>query len=93
MLQKIFKEESNVHLTETTTCTSPSHSHGHSHEHSGEASELASLEERLRFELFLSGDEIGDEDRKVFETLKGKEVSKTQYPNVHKWLRLVAKSN
>jgi threonyl-tRNA synthetase len=93
MLQKIFKEESNVHLTETTTCTSPSHSHGHSHEHSGEAAELSSLEERLRFELFLSGDEIGDEDRKVFETLKGKEVSKTQYPNVHKWLRLVAKSN
>ena len=88
ILERIYNEESNVHNNETSACTSYSHSYGQHYEYTGEALELASLEERLKSDLFIAG----DEDKKVFETLKGKVVNKTQYPNVYKWLKLLAKS-
>ena len=57
------------------------------------AGDLAGLEESLKFNLFLAGDEIGDEDKKVYETLKSQEIDKAVYPNLFKWMKLVAKSN
>ena len=59
----------------------------------GEAAELSSLKERLRLKLFIFGYEIGGEERKVFETLKDREIIRIQYPNVHKLLRLVVTKN
>jgi threonyl-tRNA synthetase len=56
------------------------------------SSELSFFEEKLKFNLYLAGDEIGEEDKKVYETLKSQEIDKLTYPNLFKWKKLVSKS-
>jgi len=43
--------------------------------------QLNELEEKLRYNLYLGGDDIGEEDKKMFEILKGQDICKTSYPN------------
>jgi threonyl-tRNA synthetase len=55
-------------------------------------SEMDKFEERLRCDIYLNGDEAGEEDAKVFETLKEQEICKEKYPNLFKWKKLVSKT-
>jgi threonyl-tRNA synthetase len=55
-------------------------------------SEYEVIEGRLKFSLYLSGDDLGEEDKKCYEVLKEVDVSRELYPNVFKWKKLMAKS-
>jgi hypothetical protein len=55
--------------------------------------DLDELEIRLRNEVFLSGEDLGEEDRKVYETYKDQEICKQKYPNLFKWKKIIAKFN
>jgi threonyl-tRNA synthetase len=46
--------------------------------------EIDQLEARLKSKLFLSGEELGEEDKKVYETYKDQEICKGKYPNLSK---------
>ena len=56
-------------------------------------SEMSVLEERLRNKIFLNGMEISEEDKTLFEKLKGEEISAEAYPNVFKWRKFVELSS
>jgi hypothetical protein len=62
-----------------------------SHENQS-ASEIDKFEERLKFDIYLGGDEVCEEDLKVFETLKEQDICRDKHPNLFKWKKLVAKS-
>ena len=55
-------------------------------------SDLNTLEEKLKFNLFLTGDELSEEDKKQYELFKSQEINKEFYPNLFKWKKLVGKS-
>jgi threonyl-tRNA synthetase len=85
MLQQIYKEEAATEkevVAETT---------GECHSCCGDT-DLKDMEEKLKFNLFLSGDEIGEQDKKCYESLKGQTIPKEHYPNIYKWAKLVSKS-
>ena len=50
---------------------------------------LEEFEKKLKYNLYLTGDELKDEDKKAYETVKDAEVDKEKYPNVYKWKKLV----
>ena len=56
------------------------------------ASDMDKYEERLKHDIYLGGDEISEEDTKVFESLKDQEINKNKHPNLFKWKKLVSKS-
>jgi hypothetical protein len=57
-----------------------------------EKTECDLLDSRLRNDLYLNGDEIGEEDRKVYEIYKDQDICKEKHPNLLKWKKLMAKS-
>jgi threonyl-tRNA synthetase len=82
ILEKIYKEEA-------------SHDHSSSNivaQTQNESSELNELEGKLKFNLYLTGDEFGETDTKVYESLKDKEISADKFPNLFKWRKLVSKT-
>jgi threonyl-tRNA synthetase len=55
-------------------------------------SEFDVLEQRLKYSLYISGDDHGEEDKKTYENLKEADISKEQYPHIFKWKKLMAKT-
>ena len=51
---------------------------------------LDEYEQKLKYNLYLNGDELAEEDKKAFETVKSVDIDKEKYPNVFKWKKLVA---
>ena len=52
--------------------------------------EIDVLEEKLKSKLFINGNEISEDDLKLYnETYKEKEISADANPNVFKWRKLV----
>jgi len=52
--------------------------------------EMDSLEEKLRTKLFINGNEISEEDIKLYEeSYKDKEICADSHPNIFKWKQLV----
>ncbi len=48
------------------------------------------LEGKLKNNLFVNGNDISDEDVKLYEeSYKTKEISASSYPNIFKWKKLV----
>ena len=50
-------------------------------------SEADEYEKKLKYNLYLTGDEMKDEDKKAYETLKDAEVDKEKYPNAEQKYR------
>ena len=59
-------------------------------EHDGNQ-DIKALEKRLKFDLFLGGDSPNEEDNKMLDSLKEKNIQKEQFPNVYKWRILMNK--
>jgi len=53
---------------------------------------MAELEKRLRYDLFLGGVEMNNEDKKLYQLYKGANVQKESYPNIFKWRLCIEKS-
>lgn len=58
-------------------------------ENSNNESEINKLEERLNNKLFLSGMEITDEDKVVYEKYKSVELTAEANPNLFKWRKIM----
>jgi threonyl-tRNA synthetase len=84
MYEQIYKEESSIHKEPSTASTE-------CHSCCGDT-DLKDMEEKLKYNLFLSGDEIGEQDKKCYESLKGQTILKEHYPNIYKWVKLVSKN-
>ena len=54
--------------------------------------EFDSYEEKLKFNLFLNGDECTDDDKNLFEKLSKEDFDKDKYPNLFKWQKLMKNS-
>lgn len=55
-------------------------------------SNLQKLETKLKYELYLSGEDIGEEDKITFNQLKDVDIDKSRYPNLSKWKKLISKA-
>jgi hypothetical protein len=58
-------------------------------------SDIESLEPRLKFDLYLGGDKINEDDKKYHSLIKEGKASlpdKVQYPNIWKWYKLMESS-
>ncbi len=54
------------------------------------SSEVDSLEAKLKTQLFVNGNELSEEDSKLYdEVYKEKEISAETHPNIFKWRKLV----
>jgi threonyl-tRNA synthetase len=89
ILEKIYNQES-------VNTINPLESNVKSENNSGcgcsNQSEYEVIEGRLKYSLYLSGEDLGEEDRNCYGVLKDVDISKEQYPNVFKWKKLMAKS-
>ena len=43
----------------------------------------------MKFNLFLNGDDVGDDDKKLFEKVEKVDIDKEKYPNLFKWKKLM----
>jgi threonyl-tRNA synthetase len=88
ILEKIYSQE------KTNTCNPLESSTSITEEKTGCCcghSEYDELEAKLKFSLYLSGEDLGEEDKKWYENLKEVEIVREQYPNIFKWKKLMAK--
>jgi threonyl-tRNA synthetase len=53
-------------------------------------SDLDKQESKLKFNLYLNGDEMTKEDEDLYEKLKKEEIDREKYPNLFKWMKLMA---
>ncbi len=44
---------------------------------------------KLKFSLYLNGDECSDEDKELYQRLRNEEIDKEKYPNLFKWKKLM----
>ena len=51
--------------------------------------EFDECEKKLKFNLFLNGDDVGDDDKKLFEKVEKVDIDKEKYPNLFKWKKLM----
>ena len=51
--------------------------------------EFDECEKKLKFNLFLNGDEVGEDDKKLFEKIEKVDIDKEKYPNLFKWKKLM----
>ena len=54
-----------------------------------EEAELDSYEDKLKFNLFLKGDECTDDDKNLYAKLSNINFDKDKYPNIFKWQKLM----
>jgi threonyl-tRNA synthetase len=54
-------------------------------------SEVDQYEARLSKDVFLSGEDFGEEDQKIYGEYKDKEICREKHPNFFKWRKYVAK--
>ncbi len=47
------------------------------------------FENKLKYDLFLGGLELNDEDKMTYEKYKSANIQKESNPNIHKWRILV----
>jgi len=89
ILEKIYNQESvnTINPLESSSKSENTSGCGCSNQ-----SEFGEIEGRLKYSLYLLGDDLGEEDRVCYGILKDIEISKEQYPNVFKWRKLMAKS-
>lgn len=59
---------------------------------SSSESELSVLENKLKYNLYVNGEDLGEEDKKLYAIYKDQDIDKDSYPNVFKWKKLVSKS-
>ena len=52
---------------------------------------MQELEKKLKYDLFLGGMEMNDEDVKLYEIYKDANVQKESYSHIYKWRLMVAK--
>ena len=52
-------------------------------------SDLDLHESKLKFSLYLNGDECSDEDKELYQRLRNEEIDKEKYPNLFKWKKLM----
>jgi len=52
--------------------------------------EFEAQEEKLKFNLYLNGDECSKDDEELYEKLKKETIDKEKYPNLFKWMKLMA---
>ena len=47
-------------------------------------------EQKLKFNLYLNGDECSEDDKKLYQTLEKVDFDKEKFPNLFKWKKLMA---
>ena len=52
--------------------------------------DLDSNEAKLKFNLYLNGDECSEDDKKLYQALEKEEIDKEKFPNLFKWKKLMA---
>ena len=52
--------------------------------------EMNANEEKLKFNLYLNGDECGEDDNKYYQTVEKLDIDKEKFPNLFKWKKLMA---
>ena len=52
--------------------------------------DLDSNEQKLKFNLYLNGDECSEDDKKLYQILEKEEFDKEKFPNLFKWKKLMA---
>jgi threonyl-tRNA synthetase len=52
--------------------------------------DLNNNEEKLKFNLYLNGDECSEDDKKLYQTLEKVDFDKEKFPNLFKWKKLMA---
>ena len=52
--------------------------------------EMNAKEEKLKYDLYLNGDECGEDDKKYYEVVEKLDIDKEKYPNLFKWKKLMA---
>ena len=52
--------------------------------------DLDSNEQKLKFNLYLNGDECSEDDKKLYQVLQNEEFDKEKFPNLFKWKKLMA---
>ena len=53
------------------------------------SSELDAYEDKLKFNLYINGDNCTEDDKKLFNELIKKDIDREKYPNISKWLKLM----
>ena len=49
-------------------------------------------EAKLKYNLYLNGDECSEDDKKLYQTLEKEDIDKERFPNLFKWKKLMAVS-
>ena len=52
--------------------------------------DLDSNEQKLKFNLYLNGDECSEDDKKLYQVLEKENFDKEKFPNLFKWKKLMA---
>ena len=52
--------------------------------------DLDNNEAKLKFNLYLNGDECSEDDKKLYQALEKQEIDKEKFPNLFKWKKLMA---
>ena len=52
--------------------------------------DLDSNEQKLKFNLYLNGDECSEDDKKLYQLLENENFEKEKFPNLFKWKKLMA---
>ena len=55
--------------------------------------DLDSNEAKLKFNLYLNGDECTEDDKKLYQALEKEDFDKEKFPNLFKWKKLMALQN
>ena len=52
--------------------------------------DLDTNEGKLKYNLYLNGDECSEDDKKLYQTLEKQDIDKEKFPNLFKWKKLMA---
>ena len=50
-------------------------------------------EQKLKYNLYLNGDECSEDDKKLYQVLQNENFDKEKFPNLFKWKKLMAQQN
>ena len=53
--------------------------------------EMNANEEKLKYNLYLNGDDCGEDDKKFYQTVEKLDIDKEKFPNLFKWKKLMVK--
>ena len=52
--------------------------------------DLDNKEQKLKYNLYLNGDECSEDDKKLYQLLEKENLDKEKFPNLFKWKKLMA---